>query len=358
MKKKHHNRLSRVVSIWVAVVFLLVLVVASVALLSTMLRSWPVAGEKNVVSLLPAGPDGFHVYETETVPATADPDVNLGNTGGNGSGSAGGNGSSQDPTYENGSSFDLFKDTYVNEKGEIIAQSGNGDKIIAPGTHNDYYFSIKNTGNISLDYTLELVSDFTFREAELPIVVRLSKGNEYFIGSADQWIPWKDMHEAAKGLDTVRTLPSGASDNYLFEWQWPLEIGKDIFGEWNQALADANNNKDTNLGSLGSQSGTNFSLDIKTNATVTEGAVPVDGSGNTLFTNIFKRLDVTYVGIWIILIVMATLGLIGLFIYFIIAYLREKEEEPKPVPPPPPPAPIPVPVPEPEPEPEPEEATP
>ncbi len=294
------------VAVWISVALLLILVLTTLALLGATLKSWP-QGEKNVIALFPSNRDDpEHVYKIDRVPADFAPSVDLADR-------VNSDGTSDGPMYESGNTIDLFKDTYLNADGQVIVQSSNGDKIIAPGTQNTYEFSLKNTGNVSLDYTLKLDGLFAFANENLPIVVRLSYGDEWIVGAEDKWIPWNEMSEV---FDT-RTVESGDYAIYKFEWKWPYEVEGDLLNDMNNALLEADKN-DTSLGNAATDTSTKFDLNIRTVATVTEGAVPVDNFGNRLFTDVLTKLDVTYIGVYILIIIIVAIALEVFFVYFFI----------------------------------------
>jgi hypothetical protein len=161
---------------------------------------------------------------------------------------------------------DIFKTVYVNDKGEITVESSDGDKVIAPGTGSDYSFSLKNNGNISLDYTMTLDSVFQLSDVELPLEVRLRKGDsEYVIGSENTWVKPEKLSEVYE----TGTLDVNHYEEYTLEWQWPFTAED----ETQQENADA---IDTFLGNEAVTQDVNFTLSIITQAEETPGAVPVD----------------------------------------------------------------------------------
>ncbi len=84
--------------------------------------------------------------------------------------------------WEIETSVDLFQTAYANKDGAFTVQSGDGEKIIAPGTANAYDFSLKNTTDMSMDYTMSVRSVFDFSNRELPMQVRLRSGDRWILG--------------------------------------------------------------------------------------------------------------------------------------------------------------------------------
>ncbi len=191
----------------------------------------------------------------------------------------------------------LFKAVYDNESGEITVRSAYGDKVIAPGTANSYYFDIRNTGEIPLSYTLTAQAELTFvRNGErlsVPIVAKFYdyKG-KYLLGSADSYA---DM----QGLDSIHQtggLSVGHYARYTLEWAWPFE---------------GNDELDTLIGSLAAEGDT---VDISVTLQITAqedpnavGGVPKTGDWNQL-------------GLWL------TLGLVAAMLLLLLLFVRRRED--------------------------------
>lgn len=182
--------------------------------------------------------------------------------------------------WKTSTSVDLFKAAYANENGEITVQSANRDKLIAPGTSNDYTFTLKNTGNISLDYTLKMSSLFQMEQTDIPIRVRFRKGSTWLVGDDDTW---KET-SALDGLSEKDTLGVNRYVSYTLEWQWPFEndeidmmIATDAF--------------DTYLGNAAVTQNLDFHLNIETRSKVTPGAVPTDANGNPIYKTIVETIE-------------------------------------------------------------------
>ncbi len=334
------------IAIWLSVALLVILVLTTVALLAITLKDYP-QGDRNVVALFP-NQGSENVYMIEKVPAEFAPYVTIGSATANG----------DSPIYESGNTIDLFKNKYLNADGDITVESANGDKVIAPGTENSYDFKLKNTGNISLDYTLKIDCQFAYDGAKLPVQIRLRCGNEWIVGDENTWVYWENMVDL---FDKTRTVESGDYILYTIDWRWPYEADPELLEDMNVALWEADKN-DTILGNAATETNTRFDVNIRTVAVVTEGAHAVDSWGNKLYENVLRPLGITYVGWLVLIIILVAIALEILFVYF---FLFRKKEKPEPTPvvvvpapapePEPAPAPVPVPVPAPAPEPEPYE---
>lgn len=123
-------------------------------------------------------------------------------------------------TWSTETNVDLFKESY----GDTV-QSDDGDKRIAPGTSNYYDFTLKNNGNIPLDYSVALkienhLKDQTV-EAEIPLEWRLLADDGTIISD------WQEYNEKTKVLKQD-TLDVRHRDRYTIEWRWIFERGQEM----------------------------------------------------------------------------------------------------------------------------------
>jgi len=256
-------------NVWIIVLILVIILLFSYGLIASILGE-KTKNDKNIIPLLYKGEreivdeDGWSYIRVEEDPGIEASDDKV--------------------KWEANTSVDLFKNTYSNDSGEITVISDDEEKVIAPGTTNDYEFSLKNIGNVSLDYTMSLDSAFSLVDRELPIEVRLRCGDRWLVGGDDEWAE----ASAIDGLVDEGTIGVNKYVNYTLEWQWPYEYGE------NEAkiLNDLN---DTIIGNETVSSDVNFELKISTNVEVTDGAVPVGPNGEDLKTplslwNIYRIL--------------------------------------------------------------------
>lgn len=146
--------------------------------------------------------------------------------------------------------LELFKASYENDKGEITVQSANGEDIIAPGTSNSFTFSLQNTGDTGLDYTIEVEAYFAIEGGDqgVPVQLRLSDYNgNYLIGGPNSFADLSDVNTASGN----GSVSAGYIVPYTIEWQWPFE-GDDAL--------------DTQLGSIMIETGASvsFVMEIRT----------------------------------------------------------------------------------------------
>ena len=170
--------------------------------------------------------------------------------------------SDDNTVWRTNTQVEIFRVSYVNGEQVITVNSGNGDKVIAPGTENSYTFKLKNTGNVALDYTVEIDAYFTPADIEIPITCRLNRYDGAWV------IGGKDEYAKVSVLDTAEdkaTLGAGKYTYYTLDWLWPFESGNDEL--------------DTMLGNLATEQDLTFTIVIKT--TATESSDPYDDSGIT-----------------------------------------------------------------------------
>ena len=187
---------------------------------------------------------------------------------------------------------EIFSVSYVNGEQIITVKSDNGDKVIAPGTENSYTFKLKNTGNVALDYTVEIDAYFTPADITIPITGRLNRyDGKWVVGS-------KDEYANVPVLDTATdraTLGAGKYTYYTLDWLWPFESGDDEL--------------DTLLGNLATEQELTFTIVIKT--TATESSNPNDDSGITPP----QTGDNSNLTLWIVLAVSSFMMMLFLIFY-------------------------------------------
>ena len=265
-KKKMNNNL---MGVWLTAFLLLLLLLATIALLASIYKGIA-ADENNVIGLFPNDAVEAMATDVRYAPAELEPELDA---------------FDENVSWETQTDVDLFRTSYLGENGEITVQSANGDKLIAPGTSNSYHFSLRNTGNVSMDYTLNLEGVFELSNRELPFQVRLSRGNDWIVGGDTQWVSIDEMNEVYE----KDTLGVGRYITYTLEWRWPFE-------NEDEDMRLLHNVNDTLLGNISASSNTNFHLKITTVSEATPGAVAPDENGDPIFTPIIFSKEITYIG--------------------------------------------------------------
>ena len=188
---------------------------------------------------------------SSTTPQTTQPPVNPGFEA-----------SDEKTVWSTETQVEIFRVSYVNGEQVITVNSDNGEKVIAPGTENSYTFKLKNTGNVALDYTVELEAYFTPADISIPIKGRLNRYDGTWI------VGGRNEYERVSVLDAAEdkaTLGTGKYTYYTLDWLWPFESGNDEL--------------DTMLGNLAVDEDLLFAIVIKT--TATQSSDPNGGGGIT-----------------------------------------------------------------------------
>ena len=121
---------------------------------------------------------------------------------------------------------EIFKISYENGEANITVMSSDGDKIIAPGTENSYIFKLKNTGNVALDYTVDVDAYVTPGDITLPVTARLNRyDGKWIVGGGKDYV---DIPSLDTAYDSG-VLGAGKYTYYTLDWQWPFENGNDEY---------------------------------------------------------------------------------------------------------------------------------
>ena len=164
--------------------------------------------------------------------------------------------------------IEIFKIKY--ENGELVTtvNSSDGNKVIAPGTENSYWFTLTNNSQNALKYKLYVEAYITCGDDTVesyPVEAKMyDDGNNYILGGADEWKPVLELD----GKTAEGDLAKGNMRDYTIKWQWPFERTD---GEG----LDANDSFDTMLGNLSASGETvELTIVIRTEAEETD-----DGGG-------------------------------------------------------------------------------
>lgn len=131
------------------------------------------------------------------------------------------------PEFHMETEEEIFKLSY-DETGKItvIGAEGNTDKLIAPGTSNVYRFTLANTGDVALDYTMTMEAYYTGTDLRIPVEVRVwDYNNKYLVGSPNDMVGVQELNT----VEDRAELGAGRYAVYNFEWEWPFERGDDVY---------------------------------------------------------------------------------------------------------------------------------
>lgn len=197
---------------------------------------------------------------------------------------------------------DIFKSSYTNKQGQMTVKSDDGDKVIAPGTSNSFVFKLQNTGDVSLDYAVD-IDTFTSDGYTLPVQARLSRyDGKWVMGDEKHWDSVDNLNEA---FDTD-TLAAGSYTYYTLDWRWKFD-GND---EWDTMLGDVADYNDINL-----------TIQINTSATETmdpryAGGIKIPDTG-----------DNASLVIWGTVAICSLVIIVGIIIFMILLKRRDDDEE-------------------------------
>ena len=156
---------------------------------------------------------------------------------------------------------EIFHMKYNGVTGDITVEGANSDKVIAPGTSNDYHFVLKNEEQDKVRYRVWMEATVEPEDLDLPVLVRVEGPNgRWVLGGEDQWLEPLALNQ----IDDHDVLNAGEAYNYTLSWQWPYEQGDD--------------QKDTALGNRAVDEDLRLSINIYTTAFYTG---EDDDGGNT-----------------------------------------------------------------------------
>lgn len=184
--------------------------------------------------------------------------------------------------WGNNTDIDIFRASYANGSGKIIASGKNGDKIIAPGTSNTYLFHLTNDGNVAINYEMNVFASLSdnLKSYTVPVKVRLSdETGAWLCGNADTWEDFTDLN----GVNKKAVLGADSYSACYLEWEWPFDSDDSSF--------------DTLLGNLAS----NEELVLTVNIDITAEYSPdPDSQGGMLQTG-----NNTHMELWILLMILS-----------------------------------------------------
>ena len=122
--------------------------------------------------------------------------------------------------------MEIFHLNDDNDSGELTVKSVNEDDLIAPGTSEEYSFTLENTGDVLLDYEMTMEAWVTGTELELPVKARVWDYNEkYLLGSVEEKADVLELNKVAESSK----LSAGRYAKYTLEWEWPYEWDNDEY---------------------------------------------------------------------------------------------------------------------------------
>lgn len=201
----------------------------------------------------------------------------------------------ENTVWEGQTDVEIFSISYDNETGETTVRSQNDMKVLAPGVGDSYSFELENTGNVSLDYTLEMDAWFSDAEYPIPVRVRVTNGSgEALLGTEEEMVDVLRLKEVQES----GTIAAGYVRGYTLEWEWPFDLDDEY---------------DTLLGNLAVEQDITLTIQIRTTATCSDD--PDAPGGDHPATG-----DTEQVGFYAILMVVSLAGIL-----FILLTTRKEE---------------------------------
>ena len=196
----------------------------------------------------------------------------------------------ENTVWQANTNVEIFKFSYENGEGIITVQGSGEDKVIAPGTQNEYTFTLENSGEVALDYTLEMEAFFSNEEYAIPVTVRLTEKNGGYLLGDDET---REDVLALNTVNTESTLGAGRYATYTLDWEWAFE---------------GNDEYDTLLGNMAA-AGEDLSLTIVIRTTAMQSADPdcSDGEDTPVLGD-----DGSFVW-WFVIALLALVGLAVVF---------------------------------------------
>ena len=260
----------------ILVVLLVVLEICSISMLFSQLTSFTEPRKGTYISLTEGSVGGTvevgrtdangHFYKTAAHGVSYEPTLLAANSGMNpvrltGENKTGFSVYDKDQVWSTQTDVDIFSVSYKNGQAEITVNSEKGDNVFAPGTEQEYVFTLANDGKYNLDYVLTVEAFYENTNGLwIPIEGRLSRSpGGYVVGSAEEW---PDVLE----LDGYREdgrIDSGRHYVYTLDWRWPFE-------RFDGEGLNSNDAYDTMLGNLAVDEDLKLHIIIRTMACVDE----------------------------------------------------------------------------------------
>ena len=160
-------------------------------------------------------------------------------------------------------SITIFKYHEVDENGNIVVESIDGENVIAPGMEGDYVFEVRNLGKFAVDINVTVYAELTVNGEKFdntPIEIQFTD----YLGESNN-NGWHKVSDLSDHHDSL-TIGKKSYVYYTLDWRW---------------LFDGDNELDTILGDLSVNNDVEFTINIVASATRSadknsEGGLPLN----------------------------------------------------------------------------------
>lgn len=173
--------------------------------------------------------------------------------------------------------LDLFKNEYYGIGRDITVKAEDGSRLIAPGTESEYTFNLKNTGNVAMDYSVNIDVQLHLDSEEIslenfPLGVRLRHySGKYLLGDGEHWASVSKLEEYLE----EGTLAVNNYAWYTIEWKWLFE--EDVIDDHDHLHLNVGDELDTLLGNISAETPVSLSVSITTQAQPSADADAIGG---------------------------------------------------------------------------------
>ena len=207
---------------------------------------------------------------------------------------------SQNPNaWSNTAQVDIFKhnDSHVKSDG-----TGSANNVVAPGTANDYIFSLQNSRDFNVKYTLNITGG-NDSDYEIPIQLKILDNHGSSL-TGDDWVKLSDFDK----VSDIGTISPKSDKQYVIRWKWNFENGSDDYDTY---LGNTAVNEEItchiNIGVISEYYGDNTDTDSSKNSTSSYASHSVSSSNDfiKLVTTGDNRNIGTAVFVLIVCVVLA-----------------------------------------------------
>lgn len=219
-----------------------------------------------------------------------------------------------DDVWRTNTEIDLFRLSYTDGNGNVTVRSDSDTPIVAPGTENQYTFTLSNTGNVAVDYSMDINVNLSMGDFDaFPVEMKMQRNDgSYVFGSEDEWVDSTEI----RNVTEPGKLGAGRFTTYTLFWKWDFEIGNDQL--------------DTALGNASTESDISMSLSVGTyaeqsrNSALSDGEPIIDKTTGEPYQpyggQIGGHFRMPYFPLLLILLILIA-------IILIIGYIRNRKDE-------------------------------